>query len=262
MTSSSQDSSGFVDIHSHILHGLDDGAKALDESVEMLHIAATGGTTDIVATPHANSQFRFDPELIGRRIHELSKHTDVRIHRACDFRLQPDNLIDALAHPDKYTINGHAYLMLEFPDLTISPNTDDILAQLLDAGIVPIVTHPERNTVLQRRLDDIARWIGMGCYMQVTAGSVTGTFGKRAQACADALMQRGLVHFIASDAHDCVHRPPTLRPAYEALAEVWDEEDIRPLFEDNPRAVLTGDAIDYEFQPREPRRRPWYRFWG
>lgn len=252
---------GFVDIHSHILYGLDDGAKTLDDSVEMLRIAAAGGTTDIVATPHANSQYRFDPDRIGRRITELSAHTDVRIHRACDFHLQPDNIMDALAHPTKYTVNGGAYLMLEFPSVTIFPNTDEILLQLLDAGIVPIITHPERNGPLQRRLHDIARWVELGCYVQVTAGSCTGTFGRAAQACADALLRRGVVHFIASDAHDCTRRPPNLRPCYELLAQAWGEEHIRPLFDDNPRAVLTGDPIEYEFQPGDARPRRWYQFW-
>ena len=256
-----RDAVGFVDIHSHILHGLDDGAKTLDDSVEMLRIAAAGGTTDIVATPHANGQYRFDPEIIDRRIAELEAHTDVRIHRGCDFHLQPDTIMDALAHPDKYTINGRAYLMLEFPEMTIFPNAEAILLQFLDAGIVPIITHPERNGPLQRRLDDIAEWVGLGCYVQVTAGSCTGTFGKTAQSCALALMRRGLVHFIASDAHNCQRRSPDLQPAFETLARSWGEDSVRPLFEDNPRAVLTGDPIDYDFQPDEAPRRRWYQFW-
>lgn len=252
---------GFVDIHSHILYGLDDGAKTLQDSVDMLRIAAAAGTTDIVATPHANGQYRFDPATIDQRIAELASHSDVRIHRGCDFHLQPDNILDALAHPDKYTVNGRAYLMLELPEMAISPNTDEILLRLLDAGIVPIITHPERNRPLQRRLDELAQWVESGCYLQVTAGSCTGRFGKAAQACADALMRRGLVHFIASDAHDSKHRPPTLRPAYEALASVWGEDAIHPLFDDNPRAVLTGDTIEYEFQPQQAPRRKWYQFW-
>ena len=227
---------GLVDIHSHILYGLDDGAKTLDDSVEMLRIAAEGGTTDIVATPHANSQYRLDVALVDRRIAELGAHTALRIHRGCDFRLQPDNIMDALAHPDKYTINAQGYLMLEFPEVTIFPNTDAILLQLLDAGIVPIITHPERNGPLQRRLDDIARWVESGCYVQVTAGSCTGTFGKQAQSCADALMRRGLVHFIASDAHDCRHRPPTLRPgpSIPRNSRTWNGSMARFTRRDSP----------------------------
>ena len=228
----------------------------------MLEYAAAAGTTDIVATPHANGQFEFNPELIEERIAELSPQVRVRIHRGCDFHLQTDNIQDALAHPEKYAVNHKSYLLVEFPDLSIFPNTDEIFLQLLDAGLVPIITHPERNGELQRRLDDIARWVDSGCYVQVTAGSLTGTFGKRAKACADELVERGLVHFVASDAHDCKFRSPSLSEAYRYLAGKWDEALVRPMFEDNPRAVLTGDRIDFEFNPATVKRRKWYQFWG
>jgi protein-tyrosine phosphatase len=252
---------GFVDIHSHVLYGLDDGAKTPEESVAMLQLAAASGTTDIVATPHANGQYVFDPALIDRRITELADRAPIRIHRGCDFHLQFDNIQDALAYPDKYTVNHKSYLLVEFPDLSIFANTERILSQLLDRGMIPIITHPERNDKLQRRIDDLARWVDIGCCVQVTAGSCTGRFGKPARQCADALMKRGLVHFIASDAHDCKHRPPSLSSAYEALAEQWGEDAIQPLFVDHPRAVLTGDTIDFAFEPPAPRRKKWYQFW-
>jgi protein-tyrosine phosphatase len=253
---------GFVDIHSHILYGLDDGARTLEESREMLQLAAASGTSDIVATPHANGTYAFAPDVIAQRITELSAEAPVRIHRGCDFHLQFDNIQDAIAHPDKYTINHHAYLLVEFPDVTIFANTEQILLQLLDAGMIPIITHPERNDRLQRRIDDLARWVEMGCCVQVTAGSCTGTFGKQARRCAETLMQRGLVHFIASDAHDCRRRTPALDRAYAALGEQWGEDAIHPLFDDHPRAVLTGDAFDVELAPPVLRRRKWYQFWG
>jgi hypothetical protein len=94
----------FVDIHSHVLYGLDDGAKTIEESVAMLAIAEASGTTDIVATPHANSQFEFRPDVVSRRIEELQARTRVRIHSGCDFHLHVDNIQDALAHPERYTI--------------------------------------------------------------------------------------------------------------------------------------------------------------
>jgi protein-tyrosine phosphatase len=251
----------FVDIHSHVLHGLDDGAKTLEGSVEMLQLAEAAGTTDIVATPHASGQYRFRPDLIEQRISELQPLVNVRIHRGCDFHLQADNIEDALAHPAKYTINQRGYLLVEFPDLSIFSSADEILLELLEGGLVPIITHPERNSRLQQKLADIARWVELGCYVQVTAGSCTGTFGKAASACAATLVERGLVHFIASDAHDCRHRSPRLREAYDYLSKKWDEERIRPLFVDNPRAVLTGDPIDVDL-PAAATHRKWYQFWG
>ena len=251
---------GFVDIHSHILYGMDDGAKTPDESLQMLQLAAAAGTTDIVATPHADGRYRFDPELIEQRITELSPHVDVRIHRGCDFHLQPDNIDDALSDVRKYTINGNGYLLVEFPELAIFSSTDEILSDLLDAGMVPIITHPERNVQLQRRLDDIARWVELGCYVQITAGSCTGSLGRQARTCIDELMDRGLVHFVGSDAHDTKHRTPSLREAYSSLGKVWGEARVEPLFVQNPRAVLTGDPLERDILPQLKRRR-WYRFW-
>jgi protein-tyrosine phosphatase len=252
---------GYVDLHSHILYGLDDGAKTSEQSLEMLAIAARSGTTDIVATPHANGQYVFRPEVIEQRIAELSAQTTVRIYPGCDFHLQFDNIEDALAHPEKYTVNHNGYLLVEFPDSSIFSETDTILMRLLGAGMVPIITHPERNAQLQRRLDDLARWVEMGCCVQVTASSYTGLFGRAARTCAHDLMERGLTHFVASDAHDCRLRPPSLHEAYAWLAERWDEEFVRPLFEDNPKAVLAGEAIDFEFPRSAVRKRKWYRFW-
>jgi protein-tyrosine phosphatase len=252
----------FVDIHSHVLYGLDDGAKTAEDSVDMLRLAASDGTTDIVATPHANGQYAFDPQLIEQRIAELSGRAPIRIHRGCDFHLQFDNIQDALAHPDKYTVNHRGYLLVEFPDLAIFANTERILSQLLDGGMMPIITHPERNDKLQRRVDDVAKWVEMGCYVQVTAGSCTGTFGKDAKAAADALFKRGLVHFVASDAHDTKGRPPTLSASYASLANRWGEDAIQPLFVDHPRAVLIGEQIELDFEPAPVRRRKWYHFWG
>jgi protein-tyrosine phosphatase len=253
---------GYVDLHSHILYGLDDGAETLEQSLEMLALARSGGTSDIVATPHANAKYAFNPELIEQRIAELSAQVDVAIHRGCDFHLQFDNIEDALAHPRKYTINHTSYLLVELPDTTIFSNTDQILLRLLDAGMVPIITHPERNAALQRRPEDIARWVQSGCYVQVTASSYTGLFGKRVRACADDLLRRGLTHFVASDAHDCKYRTPNLQDAYVRLADEWGEERIRPLFVDNPKAVLTDEAVDFEFPPASVKSRKWYQFWG
>lgn len=252
----------YVDIHSHVLFGLDDGAKTLEDSVQMLEMAKRTGTRAIVASPHANTRFPFDPVVVEQRIAELvARVAGIDIHPGCDFHLQFDNIEDAVAHPTKYTINHRNYLLVEFSDLSVFHTAGEILERLLDAGMIPIVTHPERNARLQRSVDDIARWVADGCYVQVTAGSVVGSFGKAARASANELLTRGLVHFIASDAHDCVRRPPSLREAYDRLAGDWGEETIRPLFVDNPHAAVEGETIEYELPARTSGRRKWYRFW-
>jgi protein-tyrosine phosphatase len=252
----------YVDIHSHVLYGLDDGAETLEDSLAMLEIARTTGTSDIVCTPHANSRYRFDPDIIEQRIAELAKRTDVRIHRGCDFHLHVSNIQDALTHPQKYTIDHGNYLLVELPESTVFSSTDQILLRLLDRGMVPIITHPERNAQLQRQLEDLAKWVELGCYVQITAASVTGLFGKRAKTCALDLVKLGLAHFVASDAHDPEIRTPNLHEAYISLADVWGENRIRPMFVDNPRAVLAGDTIESDLQVGPVKNRKWYQFWA
>jgi protein-tyrosine phosphatase len=251
---------GYVDIHSHVLYGLDDGAKTREDSVAMLETAERSGTTDIVATPHANSRYPFRPELIAARIAELGAATSVRIHPGCDFHLQFDNIEDALAHPEKYTINHKGYLLVEFPEVGVFHESEAILERLLDAGMVPIISHPERNEHLRKHPDDLARWIATGCYVQVTASSFTGLFGRASRNAAHDLLKRGLVHFVASDAHDTKYRTTSLKEAYAVLADTWGEPLIEPLFVENPRAVLAGETIDFEFPAGAPKARKWYQF--
>jgi protein-tyrosine phosphatase len=254
-----------IDLHSHILHGLDDGAKSLDESLRMLRVAKRCGTTDIVATPHANGRFVFDPDLVEQRIEELRRmsvdEAGIRVHAGCDFHLQFDNIEDAVAHPRKYTINHQQYLLVEFPDFGVLHGADQILFKLIDADMVPIITHPERNAHLQGRFDDLATWIQDGCCVQVTAGSFLGSFGRRAASSARELLERGLTHFVSSDAHDTVKRSPDLREAYEHLEAHYGEETVKPLFIDNPAAALAGHALDFEPVPASMKTRKWYRFW-
>jgi protein-tyrosine phosphatase len=252
---------GFADIHSHVLYGMDDGARTRDESLRMLALAAQSGTTDIVATPHANSRYRYDPVLIDAQIADLNASvTGIRVHRGCDFSLQSDNIDDAVAHPARYAINGLQYLMVEFPDIPTLGSHDGILEHLLGAGLVPVITHPERNAAIRRTPRTVARWIALGCYVQVTAGSFAGQFGKGARDSADRLLASGLVHVVASDAHDCEHRPPMLGTVYDALVGEWGVEHIRPLFVDNPRAVIAGATIDTPSLPLRRRRR-WFEVW-
>ena len=153
-----------VDIHSHILPGLDDGPKTLEDAVAMLKIAAESGTTDIVATPHANARFTFDSERIDRKIAELQGVSGPvpRIHSGCDFHLTIENIQDALAYRSKYTINHKRYLLVEFSDALIPNTTQEIFDRFQAAGLVPVVTHPERNAVLQNRIDQLGSWVENG----------------------------------------------------------------------------------------------------
>lgn len=249
-----------VDIHSHILWGLDDGAETLAESIAMLTLAAESGTTDIVATPHANSRYRYQPELIDQRIAEASARVDgkLRIHRGCDFHLSFDNVQDAMENPSKYAINGGHYLLVEFPDSTIA-GMHRVLSTLLDCGLIPIMTHPERNNHLRKIGEEFQEWVRMGCLVQITAQSLLGRFGKRSEESAWEMVRRGLAHFVASDAHDVEDRCPRLDLAFEAVSSRVGAAKAQSLLIDNPQAVLAGKRVSAA-KP-QPKSKPWYRLW-
>lgn len=253
----------FVDIHSHILPGLDDGPDNLDDCVTMVRMAAESGTTDIVASPHSDMTYAFRPELVEQRIQELAAASGnvLAIHTGCDFHLHYENIVDALANPAKYTINHKAYLLVEFSDILMAKPSDEIMGRLLDAGMAPVVTHPERNPLLQRRIDLLEAWVRRGCYLQVTALSFLGRFGTAARDFANELMKRGMVHFVASDAHGPNDRTPRLDEAFAYVARKYGDPRARQLFIANPRATLTGDPLPPE-APAEPPPRKWYRFWS
>ncbi len=234
-----------VDIHSHILWGLDDGAGDLSETLAMLEMAYAHGTTDIVATPHANYRYRFDKAIIEERIAELRASAPAlpRIHAGCDFHLNVQNVDDALAHPHKYAINGLNYVMTEFPDLMIPTSSEEILRRLIEAGMVPVITHPERNANLQNAMQRLSEWVSMGCLIQVTAQSLTGEFGKEAQESAWQMFAAGLVHVVASDAHDTVGRPPRLDAAWAAVKKELGKATAVRVFIHNPSAVITGQPL-------------------
>jgi len=238
---------------------MDDGARDLETSSAMVGLAVSAGTTDIVATPHANLEYKFQPDLISARIDELQgmARSSIRIHRGCDFHLSFDNIQDALANPTKYTINHHHYLLVEFSDLAIFHTSTEILARLLAAGMVPVITHPERNPILQNRLDQLRFWVGMGCLLQVTGQSLLGDFGSRIQSFSEVLLKQNLVHFLASDAHDTEHRPPCLDRVRTWTEKKYSASLAERLTVANPKATLTGAPLP-KVEDKPPRK--WYQF--
>jgi protein-tyrosine phosphatase len=253
-----------IDIHSHIVWGVDDGAPDLAVSLEMLRVAREGGTTEIVATPHMNAEFTFQPELVSERIRELTAATAgvPRIHSGCEFHLSVDNLDQLTASPHAYTINGKQYLLLECPDHHLGKHAETILKQLLDSGIVPIVAHPERVPVLQRDPDRLGTWVDLGCLSQVTAISILGVFGRMAAATSEKFFARGLVHTVASDAHDPTYRHTRLAEALAVVRDRYGEDAADMLFRHNPRCVVEGLPVVGGRQIfSEPARRKWWRFW-
>ena len=253
-----------IDIHSHIIWGVDDGARNREDSIAMLRLAAETGTTDIVATPHCDRQYKFDPAVRDERIRELMDATGgvPRIHPGCDFQLSFDNIQIALQEPARFTINGLRYLLVEFEDVLIPPTTEEIFRRFMEREICPVITHPERNPILQRSFERLQSWKQMGCLLQVTAQCLTDRFGKAAQESAWELLRRGLVHVVASDGHDTDHRPPRLDLAREILTREMGADAADLLLVTNPSAILAGQpAWGSASTAIKLRKKSWFAFW-
>lgn len=253
-----------IDIHHHLIFGVDDGARDLETSVQMAEMAAADGITHIVCTPHAVERYPYQPEVNAERLAMLKERVGDRINLGlgCDFHLSFENIDDALAHPHKYTLNGLNYLLIEFPDTMISPKMTDMFYEMMVAGMRPVITHPERNLTLQRTPERMTEWLQQGCLVQVTANSLTGRFGKRAQEMGLQLIQRGRAHFLATDAHDLKSRPPVLSEAYKVVADQFGHETAERLCVSNPLAAFEGRPIadapmpDWDKPPAPETKKP------
>jgi protein-tyrosine phosphatase len=251
-----------VDIHCHILPGLDDGADTLETSVQMAEMAIADGVTHVVATPHANSTYTFDPELIRQRCDQLQAAVGDRLTLAtgCDFHLNFENLQDLEQNQQKYTVNQKNYLLVEFADFSIPPSMDDTMHHLQLIGLSPIITHPERNALLRTKPERLYRWLHQGAYVQITAQSILGRFGIAAQHRAEEWLDEDRVHFVASDAHNLKSRPLQLGEAYTAVAKRRGEDVANALFRENPLAAFEGRRLPYEPEQADPgAKSPQYR---
>lgn len=244
-----------IDIHHHLLYGLDDGSSNLETSLAMAEMAIADGITHIVCTPHASSEYRFQPEENAVRIACLREKLGDRLTLGlgCDFHLSYDNIEDAFTHPAKYSVNGEQYLLVEFPDFGIPKHISTTFYEMAIAGMVPIITHPERNLTLMQKHEKIAEWLRMGCLVQVTAGSLLGKFGKGPQRVARQLLDLRWVHVIATDAHNTTSRPPIMSDAFAFLAKHYGKEEAERLCVTNPRAIFLGGTLPEQPAAKELR---------
>jgi protein-tyrosine phosphatase len=255
-----------IDIHCHPLPGVDDGAKSIEEATEMCRIAAQDGVTHLVATPHSNYSYTFDPGLNSQLVRELQEKIgpQPKLLLGCDFHLSYDNIQICLQDSKDFTINRTSYLLVELPDQFIPDHLSRVYYEIQVAGLKPIITHPERNPLLQRKPDLLRHWVSIGCLVQVTAQSYVGGFGTRAFKYAERFLDAGLVHFFASDAHGPRRRPPLLSPCYQKLANEKGKELADLLLQENPEAVINGRPLppqpeSSELQGNE-KKRSWFSF--
>jgi protein-tyrosine phosphatase len=233
-----------IDIHCHILPEVDDGPRSWDIAEQMCRMAAQDGTAHIVATPHANDHYHYDRNYLSRLLRDLQRRigNTVELSLGCDFHLSFENMQNALQAPQQYCIGDSRYLLIEFSNFSIPQQIDDWIDQMLERGTVPIITHPERNPLLQQNQDRVLQWVNLGCGVQVTASALTGSWGTRAQQAAQWLFKRKAVHILASDGHDAVRRPPVLSEASRTVANEFGADTAQALLERNPAAVIRNGA--------------------
>jgi len=243
-----------IDLHAHILPGLDDGAKNWGEALEMARLAEADGVTAIVATPHLFQHRGVyqgdlnDSKRILATVQELrEKLTEagvkMNIFPGCEAPLFPE-LLDLLHHGSLLTLNnGGRYLCLEMPDTVIPPATEDVVFQLNALGIIAIITHPERNLAFQEMPQKLVRFLQQGCLTQITTSSLLGRFGRRVAGFTEQLVKKGYVQIMASDAHNAKRRPPLLSEGLKKLARLVGEGRAWDMVASLPEKIVRGDSL-------------------
>ena len=266
-----------IDIHTHILWGLDDGARTIDDSLEMCQIAYRDGIRTVVATPHTlNGLYQNDRPSILRKVRELNAvisnqllvnspglnnqssvteestnnklritNNELRILPGADVHLCEETLRQLDGGEVTTIADGGKYLLIEFPFHAIPYGAEQILFQFMAREIIPIISHPERNLEVERNPKRYHEIIRMGCLGQITAMSLTGGFGPGSKRLAEKLLKTGLVHVIASDAHSADGRPPVLSLAVHAAAKIVGDQEALRMVTEYPQAVLEGRRPDF-----------------
>lgn len=234
-----------IDLHCHILPGVDDGPESLEESVAMCRLAAADGCEAMVATPHQRrgEWWNADRERLAGLAGELQELVGpgFRVFLGGEVHVDAELLAEVEKLPNGggiLPLAGSRYLLIEFGALGTPVESVHLIHELVVAGWKPVIAHPEFIPWLAPDLELVALLVSRGALIQITAMSLTGDFGRRPQNDVVALLDAELVHFVASDSHGLRRRPPGLRRAYQTIAGRWGEEAARRLTSGNPRAVV------------------------
>ena len=239
-----------IDLHCHILPGIDDGAENIEESVTMSNIAYRDGIRTIVATPHTmNGVFINEREYILEKVNKLqkvliAKKIDILVIPGADVHINY-NLLELIRDGKAMTINNNGkYILLEFPHHQVPPKISEFVFKLKLNKVIPIFTHPERNIAIQKDLNIIFRLVELGALTQITASSLIGEFGPVASKCAVEMLKNNLAHIIASDAHSSRFRSPVLSHSLIKASQITGEKWAEAMVTTIPRAIIAGENID------------------
>jgi len=238
-----------VDVHCHILPGLDDGPKTVNDALWMCSIAAEDGISTIVATPHMlNGIYSVTPADILAGVQRLNeacraKNLPIEILPGADIYIDSD-LPRLLADEQLMTVaNRFGHLMLELPEESVPAHLHDLLFELQLAGVTPIISHPERNYAIQQDIHLLYQLVEAGNLTQITAGALTGQFGSVVQKTALQITKAGLAHLIATDAHDTQRRRPVLSQARKLVEQLLSPEDAELMTSGRARDIIDGKYV-------------------
>jgi protein-tyrosine phosphatase len=235
-----------IDIHNHMLPGIDDGAQSLEESIALARAAVANGITHCVCTPHINfGRFDNTHQSIGSAFFALSEvlkreAIPLKLGWAAEVRFDVEiiSAIEEQRVPFLGVWGGRSVLLLEFPSGEFPLAASRFVEILLDLGVVPLIAHPERNRGLLRHPERLHSLLDQGCLLQITAASLVGGFGARAERLALSLLDSNLVTVIATDAHHSRRRPPLLREAFKRVAELYGHDRAVRLTVEQPWSIV------------------------
>ena len=235
-----------IDLHCHLLHGIDDGPATREESLELCRIAVADGITHAIVTPHIHpgrwentrKSIYQDCNYLQRLLHR--HNIALQLGFAGEVRLT-DRIMDQVARdeiPFYGEVAGYRIMLLEFPHGHLIPGSEKLVRWLLSHGIRPLIAHPERNKQIMNDVSQLQPFIDAGCWLQVTAGSVTGHFGEKSQIIAHQLLRDDTVTVLASDGHNAKARPPVLSQAFASIVQLYGSERAQRLMLDTPAAIV------------------------
>ena len=254
-----------IDMHSHLLFGVDDGPKTIEETLRIVEKAAQEGITDMIATPHAFSpHFHVSRTEIESQIDLLTDivraaKLPVTLHAGQEVRLCED-LVEKLLRKEAMTLANSRYLLLEMPTQSVPAYTVNIIQSLLGEGYIPIIAHPERNRAIAEKPERLERLVRHGALAQITAGSVAGHFGKNVQKLSLQLIEANLIHTYGSDVHNVTTRPLLFNKGLDYLEKRKHHDMVNILLENNER-VLRDESL-FQMEPEIPILKKWWQLIG
>lgn len=248
-----------IDIHSHILPEVDDGARSFEEAVAMCRASYNDGITAVVATPHAHDHVHttHDPDFLRRKVDELNAVLggNPKVELGCELRFTHEVVRHLCVTKSALTLAGGSYALVEFPHAVVPPGSERALFELMSHQIRPIIAHPERNLMLMHQPERFYELVEAGALGQADTGSFTGQFGSKVQKAAHVMLENGLLHFVASDCHNMRNRLPGISKAAAAIAQLVGEQYAVAMAKGNPEAVINSASIPVRPAPTLPQKK-------